>query len=438
MTGQKKVMAAAAILAILSAFLLYGVSYVLFPDVQSGPQPILAIFQVVPLSSIHIDSAGNVNPSTVPIQRNGDVYTLTGDIINYTLIVQRDNIVIDGAEHTLRGYVQGNIYGSEAIELSGRNNVTIKNIVIEQFWKAIVAQSSSDITISENTLRDLGSTGIALGSCNNTIIAKNNANNMATAIDISKSNELTHPSNNTITDNTITNAVTGIQIQSGALDNVSNNNFENIYTPIYVASNSTIISKNVMKNGIDAISLGGIYSDNNANYTGGSYCSIFENRAENFTDAVISINLSVNSTIYQNYLTNSTYGVVISRGGEWIVENNFFYHNNFVNNTQDILVGAPQYVNFWDNGKEGNYWSAYNGIDANNDGLGDTPFNFDAKNADRYPLMKIYGYWGTEQSILDLILGPLLLIGLAALVAFTIVGTGYFINSMLKKEKIEK
>jgi hypothetical protein len=45
-------------------------------------------------------------------------------------------------------------------------------------------------------------------------------------------------------------------------------------------------------------------------------------------------------------------------------------------------------TNFWDNGKEGNYWSSYNGTDDNRDGIGDTPYVVVENDADRYPLMQ--------------------------------------------------
>ncbi|MEM1590161.1 MAG: NosD domain-containing protein [Candidatus Bathyarchaeia archaeon] len=83
-----------------------------------------------------------------------------------------------------------------------------------------------------------------------------------------------------------------------------------------------------------------------------------------------------------------------------------FYHNNFINNTIQVHsstpVGKP---NVWDNGREGNYWSDYNGTDANGDGIGDTPYIIERQTVwiepttqtpiifgedteDRYPLMK--------------------------------------------------
>jgi hypothetical protein len=46
-------------------------------------------------------------------------------------------------------------------------------------------------------------------------------------------------------------------------------------------------------------------------------------------------------------------------------------------------------VNIWDNAypSGGNYWSDYSGVDANSDGIGDTPYVIDTNNQDPYPLM---------------------------------------------------
>jgi len=51
-----------------------------------------------------------------------------------------------------------------------------------------------------------------------------------------------------------------------------------------------------------------------------------------------------------------------------------------------------EYVNNWDDGyaSGGNYWSDYNGTDTNYDGIGETPYEVDANNTDRYPLVRPY------------------------------------------------
>jgi nitrous oxidase accessory protein len=72
--------------------------------------------------------------------------------------------------------------------------------------------------------------------------------------------------------------------------------------------------------------------------------------------------------------------------------NNTIYHNNFLSKYHNGPVSLYTYnatlVNFWDNGKEGNYWANFNGSDVNGDGIGDTPYIIDANNVDHYPLMQ--------------------------------------------------
>jgi nitrous oxidase accessory protein NosD len=94
---------------------------------------------------------------------------------------------------------------------------------------------------------------------------------------------------------------------------------------------------------------------------------------------------------YDNYVADYHDGYGVALGGyHCMAENNIFYRNTFVNNSKGVgynwdLYGAR---NFWDNGKEGNYWSDYNGTDVNGDGVGDTPYIINENNSDRYPLMQ--------------------------------------------------
>ena len=61
-----------------------------------------------------------------------------------------------------------------------------------------------------------------------------------------------------------------------------------------------------------------------------------------------------------------------------------------MNNTQNVQFDQSAGAVYWDNDKEGNYWSSYNGTDRNNDGIGDAPYTLGGNNTDRYPLMQLY------------------------------------------------
>jgi nitrous oxidase accessory protein NosD len=91
-----------------------------------------------------------------------------------------------------------------------------------------------------------------------------------------------------------------------------------------------------------------------------------------------------NNTIRNNTFKNNQYGIGISSPAV----DNYFFHNNFINNT--VANGYDESTNFWDNGypSGGNYWSDYTGNNSNHDGIGDTPYNISGgNNTDRYPLM---------------------------------------------------
>jgi nitrous oxidase accessory protein NosD len=130
----------------------------------------------LPVTGIYIRSSGNIEsvyvtydgsvPSTAPIQRNGNTYTFTSDILNAYVEVECDNIVIDGAGFTLQGQMP---YG---IRLENRSNVLIKNVNFKGFYYAVNIRTSSHIVIAHNGL--FGSGGLNLDSSIDNLIANNN------------------------------------------------------------------------------------------------------------------------------------------------------------------------------------------------------------------------------------------------------------------------
>lgn len=102
---------------------------------------------------------------------------------------------------------------------------------------------------------------------------------------------------------------------------------------------------------------------------------------------------SENNIIKENLVLNNSYGLFVTNDAK----DNKIYHNDFVENIQQVFIEVK--INFWDDGypSGGNYWSDYTGVDLKSgpnqdqpggDGIGDAPYIIDDYNRDRYPLMK--------------------------------------------------
>jgi parallel beta-helix repeat protein len=177
--------------------------------------------------AIIITEDGSVE-GTNRIQRVGNVYTFTGDIdisgeyVYSGIQVLRDNIVIDGAHHTLKTQDAGN----NGIDLSERTEVTVKNLVIRGFKQGIFLEGASGNTILRNEIigfKGEGPYGVPTGiwvssySNNNRIEANNVTSNIDYGILVQAAS-----TNNIITGNTITGNGVGL-----ALDYCPNNSLRN-------------------------------------------------------------------------------------------------------------------------------------------------------------------------------------------------------------------
>jgi parallel beta-helix repeat protein len=299
---------------------------------------ILSYIQPVRASeTIYIRADGSIDPPTAPISTVDNItYTFTGDI-NDSIVIERDNIVVEGAGYIVEGTGSGN-----GITLSGRTNVTIKNMTIKAFNYGIYLNSSSNYnSISGNNITTNNGYGISDdGSSGNSIsgnnITTNNGYGGGVFLCISSSY-------NIISGNNITNNYYGI-----ALDYSSSYN---------IISGNDITANNVF----------GIYLGFSSSY----------------------------NSISGNNITNNNYGIYLDSSSF-----NSIFHNNFINNAQQVY--STDSVNVWDDGypSGGNYWSDYTGVDikkgptqdqSGSDNIGDTPYVIDTNNVDHYPLMNPYG-----------------------------------------------
>jgi len=115
--------------------------------------------------------------------------------------------------------------------------------------------------------------------------------------------------------------------------------------------------------------------------------SIFQNEIIGNKDQGLYLSDSSSNKIYGNTVAHSEYAIELDG------TNNSLYHNNFINNTQQI--DSYNLFNFWNNSIEGNYWSDYNGTDSDLDGIGDIRYQIDSNNIDHYPLMGMFSSFNT-------------------------------------------
>jgi parallel beta-helix repeat protein len=207
-------------------------------------QPIKAEYQ----GSITINADGTISPSTAPIEKTGNIYTLTSDLIG-SITVNSNNIVLDGKGSTLVSD-EYDEYG--IVALSKVSNVTVKNFII------LYSGYKKNI-------------GISLAYASNIIVA----NNTITGFDsIQAWNGGTY---------------TGIYVVGGNSNTITQNNLMyNLHGMEFLSSSyNLIVENNIMSN--------------KTNFHGGLY-----------TTGIYFAGRASNNTIYHNNFVNSTYLVKVS------------------------------------------------------------------------------------------------------------------------------
>ncbi|MEM3753323.1 MAG: NosD domain-containing protein [Candidatus Micrarchaeaceae archaeon] len=338
--------------------------------------------------SVYIRADGSVDPSSAPIQRDGNIYTLTDNILG-SIIVERDNIIIEGSGFTLQGTGKGTGVG-----FSNRKNITIQDLKISGFRRGIGIYSSGYNNILNNEIVNQTEYGIYVEKSWENKIIKNTITQADWGIRITDSDR------NTVSENNVMNCGLGISVDNYSFSNniTKNNLTDNADGVNFCITYNNLLMDNNITVGYWGIFIGGgplgVGGSNNitGNFVKGAGCIDIARCGNN----IITENILIANTYYDIPL-KYCYNIRLEDTG-----NNILYHNDFIitnNGIQQVSIGENVGSNNWDNGypSGGNYWSDYIGVDANGDGIGDTPYVIDEKNKDRYPLMKPYNIPVTPQ-----------------------------------------
>lgn len=283
---------------------------------------------------ITIKADGSIEPANAPIQRKGNLYTVTDNIQQY-LVLERNYTTLDGGGHHIGGVFGPLLVQSDyTYTADGVTNITVTNLTID--GQGIIFFSVTYSVLSHITI------------------------NNGSGIDV-------------IGDG---NQISDVIVNYGRGLSVSGKNNQVLYNHL-TSCNYTLAENNPPPFGINI---------------GGSNNIIKGNWIVGTNGSGINLGTSSNNIVYGNQIWENKIGIrTMTIYSQNKAENNIVYYNNFVANQEnyhdEMIMTAPHSVTIWDFSTFGNYWGDYIGVDANGDGKGDTPYVIDENNQDHYPLM---------------------------------------------------
>ncbi len=281
-------------------------------------------------------------------------------IYNNTMISNTYGMELKGVNHTITDNImKENLYGIKITD--SQDSKIFRNVIDDSGWGGIgmYVIDSDNVKIVNNTITYGGQYAFDLVRCDYSEIVGNVVSyNDDNAVSIASSSYVIFL-NNTISFNT----GTGLYLNGGDYAKVLNNTIRNNGgTGVRLSSSDydNITNNNVHNNGLYGISMGSSSFNNVSN-------NIFRDDA------------------------GGPYGSEIYITGT----NNLIYANHFI--YASIYPGRDSGgFNNWNSSSIGNYWSSYTGVDANDDGIGDTPFNVHSDDFDFLPI-----WWDSPQILIN-------------------------------------
>ncbi len=374
-------------------------------------------------------------------------FTITGSIKGINLTNSNHNIIsgnnITGnsqygifLRNSSDNYVNGNtvLYnGQRGIylrESSNRNIVNNNSVSHHGEWGIYIYRSRQNI-VSNNTISNNVDRGVYMIESDNNTFNGNTILDNAYGISIRDSKNLILRNNN-MTSNIQNFDISGQYVQSIDASNTVNGkpmyywvNQHDKQVPAGAGYVAVINSANiVVKNQSIANNTHGVLFVNtensiiaNVNTSCNEFGILLSESENNIVDRSvvarnyrgIELEFSSGNNISNNIIINNTYGAFYAAFS--VLCNNTFYHNSFINNTNQV-GNLTVSINVWDKGypSGGNYWSDYNSTDSfsgpyqnetGSDGIGDIPYVINSNNQDNYPLTTPVSVFEIDQIILS-------------------------------------
>lgn len=293
-----------------------------------------------------------------------------GDTINIAQGIYIENIHQDtnqtiAYKHNIKllGQNQATTIINGTVALFGFQELTIKGLTITGSLTLGDPHSPPGAVVNSIITHNTIQSTTTIGGPNNKI-----TNNIMHGLILrGGSSKMEWPTTNTLVEN---NLITGgIVVTSGSSANTFSSNIiagasvgiaANQPSAMYYSTGGNIIYNNTITNNDIAVSL---------------YSSVAENYPFHYSD-----------TLMQNIIKDNNVGLEFYAPDTRKVPS-LIYQNDFINNKAQVLT-YDSITNIWNYENKGNFWSDYKGSDANNDGIGDTPYVIDKENQDQYPLIK--------------------------------------------------